>query len=536
MILGAAAWSTSASAAAPLERLALPTKPCSETWKLLIQKGLHHFNFTQDSYNSYAARVKRTECYKDWTILVYMAADNDLTPYALMDLHEMEAGFKGEAAVAGSTLKSDLVVHLDTQGRSKIRRLHIFQSSEVYDPKQTLETIQKQGVAGIRSPVAAFLPDKKIPEETKLKHFLEWGTKNYPAKHYMVIVWGHGQGWAPAPTPPGPVTSRFLNLGDTQLDHALTASSDKTPRLEKGPFSGRNFGGLAFNSTQNSYLGIPSLRNALESVFDADHPLDLYASDACLMQMAEVATEISSVTRFITGSTQVQNFLGLPYRRMMYELNKGSFLEARKSQRSCNSTDEACLLAWMIPRVFLASMKDNGLQGREAPEGIKSITMSSISSSELRSTLNPALDRLSEALLRYLTEDHKRTIDIQFVLQQAPHFEGGAQDIGAFLTLMEILLKKEAEKSGGMTETAAQLKLAINSTRDALLRTVMNQALGTNYTSGSENLYRLGIRATSVWLPVSPEDYQNRIESFTPSEFYHQVRWQEWLATVFNTH
>ena len=45
----------------------------------------------------------RTACYKDWTVLIYMAADNDLFPYAQLNLYEMEAQESGGGGRSAST-------------------------------------------------------------------------------------------------------------------------------------------------------------------------------------------------------------------------------------------------------------------------------------------------------------------------------------------------------------------------------------------------------------------------------------------------
>src|SRR2546423_1062749 len=82
-----------------------PDRPCREAWARLPPTQ-SRYDFKQDSqktdrgnlgYAGYAARVERKRCYKKWTLLVYMAADNDLTKYAYLDLYEMEAaGAAGE--------------------------------------------------------------------------------------------------------------------------------------------------------------------------------------------------------------------------------------------------------------------------------------------------------------------------------------------------------------------------------------------------------------------------------------------------------
>lgn len=84
---------------------ALPS--CKDQWR----GQRYDYDFHED-YQSFQSRLHRDGCEKDWTVLVYMAADNSLFPYALMDLYEMEAAFKSRN-VAGSTLKTDLLVQVD---------------------------------------------------------------------------------------------------------------------------------------------------------------------------------------------------------------------------------------------------------------------------------------------------------------------------------------------------------------------------------------------------------------------------------------
>jgi hypothetical protein len=101
---------------------AAPNLPsCKATWAHLIAQGGHRFQPTQDKkYSDYLARIHRVDCQKDWTLLVYMAANNDLAPYALWDLYEMEAAFK-DPDLAGSGLATDLVVQLEHASENKIQ-------------------------------------------------------------------------------------------------------------------------------------------------------------------------------------------------------------------------------------------------------------------------------------------------------------------------------------------------------------------------------------------------------------------------------
>ncbi len=485
-----------------------------------------------ETYADYAGRVNRKRCRKEWTILVYMAADNDLTPYAYWDLYEMEAGYKSASNYGASTRKTDLVVQLDTAGDRGIRRLHMFQTPEPYDATLTKDFFDRRTESDIRSPVVTQLPESREAEAAKLRKFLEWGIREFPSDNVMAIVWGHGQGWT-STRPERPATSRFLSPEEADLGvPAAPATPVETPFIS--PFGGRAFGGLAFNQSSGSYLDIPSLRATLSGVAErlrGGKPFDVYASDACLMQMLEVATEMSGAARFVVGSTQVQNFLGLPYRRLLYELNKGGFAGERAATRS---DDEPYLMARMMPKLFKASMAPNGLQGRIAPEGIKTVTMSALSSDELRQTLFPALDRVARRMKEYLAEDPLRAMDVKFVLQKAPTFLGGAQEVGSFLTLVRTLVRDESETSGSQTPAAQALDQAAGDAKQALHRAVMAYALGTNYTTAESSMYLMGFKAVSVWLPVSERDYAARIEDFTKSEFYRALpSWKAWLQALY---
>ncbi|MCJ8276123.1 MAG: hypothetical protein MJK18_04715, partial [Bdellovibrionales bacterium] len=79
-------------------------------------------NFIQDVESQ--INVKRKDCFKKWTVLVYMAADNDLSPYSLWDLTEMEADYPIERELgylrAGSTLTNDLHVDLQNYERQDL--------------------------------------------------------------------------------------------------------------------------------------------------------------------------------------------------------------------------------------------------------------------------------------------------------------------------------------------------------------------------------------------------------------------------------
>lgn len=108
---------------------------------------------------------------KQWTVLVYSAADNDLKAYMVDDVDEMER--------VGSDAMTDLVVQLDHGGKVGAERLHL----------------QPDQKAGLNSPVVGRLGSVNMSAPATLADMVEWGVKSFPAEHYMVVISDHGDGW-----------------------------------------------------------------------------------------------------------------------------------------------------------------------------------------------------------------------------------------------------------------------------------------------------------------------------------------------------
>ncbi|MCO5142148.1 MAG: clostripain-related cysteine peptidase [Oligoflexia bacterium] len=474
-----------------------------------------------EDYSTFYKRQQRNNCLKDWTILVYMAADNDLAAYALWDLYEMEAGFK-RSNYAGSSEKLDLLVQYDGPENDDLRRLHMFSFGEYKHRK--LSDFQRSNIENVQSPIIEKLPENRRDKEAdRLINFLSFADTNYPSKHTMLIVWGHGQGWKAYP-----ITEKAKAniLNNIELPSFPESTTDK------------NFGGIAFRKSSDTWLDIPALKSVLKTHQESSgKALDIYASDACLMQMVEVAYELSPYSRFIVGSTQVQNFLGLPYRRLLYEINKGTFNgEKRNVKHSNDAKDEPYLLSKMIPNLMKQSMNPrSGLQGRSDKEGIKHITSSSISSIPLEKDLIVELKKISLTLHSYLREEPMRIMDMMYIMQNVPSVEGNAQDLGVFLGYLEMLLIEEKQKNGHFSPRARQLHQQIIETKTSLDFTVLSYAYGTAYGIDEiTNTISFVPRAISIWIPLSEDEYKLRKREFMASEFYKDTKWNLWLDYLYN--
>jgi len=117
---------------------------------------------------AHKAKIQRSGKAK-WTVMVYMAGDNNLDGAALRDIEEM--------ARVGSTKDVNILVQLDRLEDKKTRRFLITKGGG-YE-RDCLETFGETNTG-----------DPKVLED-----FLTWSTERYPAERYFLILWNHGSGW-----------------------------------------------------------------------------------------------------------------------------------------------------------------------------------------------------------------------------------------------------------------------------------------------------------------------------------------------------
>ena len=102
------------------------------------------------------------------TVLVYMAADNDLSGFAMYDINEMMTGSKD------LTKRDRLVIFVD-----KPNQLPYMMEVNNGD------TIRKK----------TWEKELKSSNAETLRMALQWTVENYPADSYGLVLWGHADGW-----------------------------------------------------------------------------------------------------------------------------------------------------------------------------------------------------------------------------------------------------------------------------------------------------------------------------------------------------
>ncbi|MGE5588789.1 MAG: clostripain-related cysteine peptidase [Clostridia bacterium] len=211
-----------------------------------------------------------------WTVMVYMCADNNLESAAIADLNELEE--------VGSTSEVSILVQIDraegfdaSNGDWRgTRRYYITR-----DPSAP----GSSGYGTIVSPLAPWDGNNRDTEvdmanPAALRDFVAWCVASYPAQHYVLVLWDHGDGWT---VWRGPRTApRAICLDDE---------------------SGRA-------------LDVDQVRAALEGL----PRLDVIGFDACLMQMIEVAYEMRGIADIVVGSEEIELEEGWDYNEALLGL------------------------------------------------------------------------------------------------------------------------------------------------------------------------------------------------------------------------
>jgi len=193
-----------------------------------------------------------------WTVGVYMCADNGMNDVADVDIAEMKQ--------VGSTDEVNVVVQVDRSAR---------------DPRPDCYRyfIRKDGVDTL-----ANLGEVDMADPATLAGFAEFLRSRYAAKNYVLVLWDHGNGWYAGYGP-----SRAILI-------------DESHAHEMGVAGGE-------------------LAQALAGVKQAlGKRVRVLAFDACLMGMIEVAAEVREACDYMLASEAIVPTDGLPYDKFLDRL------------------------------------------------------------------------------------------------------------------------------------------------------------------------------------------------------------------------
>jgi len=215
----------------------------------------------------------------EWTVMVYLDADNDLESFGIKDINEME--------LVGSTSQVNILVQIDRipyNVLASIYQGHLddFSNSDWTTTRRYYITKDVDPIQ-INSTLLADLGELNMGDPQTLIDFASWAITNYPAKKYLLVIWNHGGGFRDSSSP----------TKDLAWDY--TDSRDK--------------------------ITMPELEDALLAISSqAGRKLDILGMDACLMAMTEVAYQVKDFAEIMVASQEKTPADGWPYDTILGEL------------------------------------------------------------------------------------------------------------------------------------------------------------------------------------------------------------------------
>jgi len=194
----------------------------------------------------------------DWTILVYMAADNSLYQNALSDINEMEkAQFSDNIKV---------IVRVDLLELSE----HLKQDGNTYD----ISHDENENL--ISSHIVKKSGEIDSGDYHSLINFANWGFDNYPSRKRALFIWSHGNAWY------------------------------------------NRYNKFCVDQKTLDFIDIP--KGDLESAFNQmNNKIDILGLDACNMQSIEVNDNLTKNVDYIIASEDVIKPDGFPYDDILNE-------------------------------------------------------------------------------------------------------------------------------------------------------------------------------------------------------------------------
>ncbi|MEB3884535.1 clostripain-related cysteine peptidase, partial [Lyngbya sp. CCY1209] len=118
-----------------------------------------------------------------WTIMVYIAADNNLEGAGIVDINEMEA--------VNLPDNVNVVVQIDRIDGSP-ERWDDTSNGNWTDTRRGL--IEHDNDTSLITSDLQSLEELNMGDPATLTEFIQWGAQNYPAENYAVVIWDHGGG------------------------------------------------------------------------------------------------------------------------------------------------------------------------------------------------------------------------------------------------------------------------------------------------------------------------------------------------------
>jgi hypothetical protein len=250
-----------------------------------------NFKITQEDLHE----VRSINPKKSWTVIVYIAADNDLHYFAWKNLKQMEQ--------IGSNENINIIVQINTPGLQNHTKRYVVK-------KGRRILVQDENS-----------PGQKLNSGSPhtLIDCINWGVAHYPADNYGIIFWNHGSAAI------DPNFTKTINPCDLfyrnpandklELDRGISYMT-LLSQVATSYILHDGKRGICFDDSFKSYISNTDLDFALREIYQNTlhgKKLGLVVFDACLMSMIEISSIVQKYADYMTTSQEVVYGTGQNY-------------------------------------------------------------------------------------------------------------------------------------------------------------------------------------------------------------------------------
>jgi len=282
---------------------------------------------TKKTKSPSAKPQQKKDAVKEYTIMVYIAADNDLHYFAWNNIKQL---------AQGANKNISIVVQLNEPGRHRKTQCYLIEKG-----KATL--LNKDQNLKLDS-----------GDHQTLIDFCTNTIKTFPAKEYVLILWNHGTGVI------DPIKGKTISPADLfvlnpsnmmlEIDRSISfldliAPLDTETR------------GICFDDTFQTYLTNQKLEIALKEVTEKalhGNKFAILGLDACLMAMLEVGNIVKNYAHILVASQELELGAGWRYDKMLQFFNQQSLAPRDFARQMVTAYQEA--YAPITPDYTLSAM------------------------------------------------------------------------------------------------------------------------------------------------------------------------------------